>query len=176
MKNGESYKYLGILQADRIKHKKMKDEVGREYRRRVRKILEAKLNGGNLIKSINTWAVSLLRYSAAFLEWTKAEVEQLYRRTRRLVTMYNSLHPKSNVDRLYLPRRDDGRGLLGVEDTVHIATVSLQRCAKSNTEKLLCSLATVEDDEIIEPEVDLKSKRGWKGRKAGKKKHYTDNF
>ena len=40
MKNGESYKYLGILQADRIKHKEMKDEVGREYKRRPRKILQ----------------------------------------------------------------------------------------------------------------------------------------
>ena len=60
----------------------MKNEVGMEYKRKVRKILETKLNGGNLIKGINTWAVSFSRYSAAFLDWTKAEVEQLDRRTR----------------------------------------------------------------------------------------------
>ena len=57
-----------ILQANRIKHKEMKEEVGREYKRRVRKILETKLNGGNLIKGIKTWAISLLRYSAVFLD------------------------------------------------------------------------------------------------------------
>ena len=51
MKNGKSYKYLGILQADRIKHKEMKDEVGREYKRRVQNVLETKLNGVNLIKA-----------------------------------------------------------------------------------------------------------------------------
>ena len=60
----------------------MENEVGMDYKRRVRKILETKLNGGNLIKGIKTWAVSLLRYSAVFLDWTKAEVEQLDRRTR----------------------------------------------------------------------------------------------
>ena len=41
------------------------------------------------------------------------------------MTMHNSLHPKSNVDRLYLPRNDGGKGLLGVEDIVHIATTAL---------------------------------------------------
>ena len=75
VKDGESYKYLGMLQADQIKHQEMKDKVMKEYKRRVRKILETKLNAGNLIKGINTWAVSLLSYSAAFLDWTKFEME-----------------------------------------------------------------------------------------------------
>ena len=137
----------------------MKIEVGREYKRRVRKLLETMLNGGNLVKGINTWAISLLRYSAAFLDWTKAEVEQLDRRTRKLMTMHNALHPKRNVDRLYLPRKDGGRGLLGVEDTVHIATASLQRYVRKSTERLLSSLATIEGDEVIEPDGDLKQQK-----------------
>ena len=99
VKEGESYKYLGMLQADQIRHQEVKDKVTKEYKRRVRKILETKLNAGNLIKGINTWAVSLLRYSAAFMDWTKFEMEQLDRQTRKLMTMYNALHPKSNVDR-----------------------------------------------------------------------------
>ena len=176
MKNGESYKYVGILQADRIKHKEMKEEVGREYKRRVRKILETKLNGGNLIKGINTWAISLLRYSAAFLDWTKAEVEQLDRRTRKLMTMHNALHPKSNVDRLYLPRKDGGRGLLGVEDTVHIASASLQRYVKCSTERLLSSLATLEGDEINEPEVDLKKQKRMEREESWKEKALHGQF
>ena len=44
------------------------------------------------------------------------------------------------------------------------------------TERLLSSLATIEDDGINELEVDLKNKHGWKGLKARKKKHYMDNF
>ena len=35
----------------------MKDGVKKEYFRRVRKILKSKLNGGNVIKAINSRAV-----------------------------------------------------------------------------------------------------------------------
>ena len=35
--------------------------------RRLRKVLKSKLNGGNLVCGVNTWAVSLLRYSAVFV-------------------------------------------------------------------------------------------------------------
>ena len=30
--------------------------------------------------------------------------------------MYGELHPKSNVDRLYIPRKEGGRGLISIED------------------------------------------------------------
>ena len=77
---------MGILEADRIKHEEMKETVTKEYERRVRKILETKLNGGNLVKAINTWAIPLLRYSAAFLDWRKSELQDLDRKTRKLLT------------------------------------------------------------------------------------------
>ena len=32
--------------------------------------------------------------------------------------MYNRFHPESNVDRFYLSRNEDGRGLIGVHNTV----------------------------------------------------------
>jgi len=134
------------------------------------------LNGGNLIIGINTWAVSLLRYSAAFFDWTKAEVEQLDRRTKKIMTMHNGLPPKSNVDRLYLPKKDGGRGLLGVEDTVHIALASLQRYVKSSKERLLSSLATLEDDEINELEVDLKKQKRIERKENWKEKALHEQF
>ena len=62
------YKYLGIIQADQIRYTEMKEKVKTEYLRRVRKVLETKLNGGNIIRGINIWAVSFLRYSAAFID------------------------------------------------------------------------------------------------------------
>ena len=54
----ETYKYLGILEADTIKQGEMKVKIQKEYLRRIRKLLVTKLNSGNLIKGINTWAVS----------------------------------------------------------------------------------------------------------------------
>ena len=60
----EGYKYLGVLEADDIKHVEMKEKIQKEYFRRVRKILKSKLNGGNTIKAINSRAVSVVRYGA----------------------------------------------------------------------------------------------------------------
>ena len=66
----ETYKYLGILQADDIKHKQVKKKTLSEYNKRVRKILKSKLNGGNIIKAINSWAVPVVRYTAGIIDWT----------------------------------------------------------------------------------------------------------
>ena len=54
LQEGESYKYLGILEAGKFLEEKT-------VRRRLRKVLKSKLNGGNLVRGVNTWAVSLLR-------------------------------------------------------------------------------------------------------------------
>ena len=98
LEEGESYKYLGVLEADEVVVNEMKYKVKKEYYRRVRKVLETKLNSGNVFKAINTWAVSVVRYSAAFLGWSKLQLEQIDRRTRKFLTMHNGFHPKSNVD------------------------------------------------------------------------------
>ena len=50
LQEGESYKYLGILEADKFLEEKMKLNVSKEYIRRLRKVLKSKLNGGNLVR------------------------------------------------------------------------------------------------------------------------------
>ena len=92
LKEGEGYKYLGMLEIDEVQEKEMKRIVGNEYKRRVRKILETKLNGSNIIKGINTRAILVLRCSAAFLNWTKTELQLMDRRTTKLLTTHNGLH------------------------------------------------------------------------------------
>ena len=77
----------------------MKLNVSKEYIRRIRKVLKLKLNGGNSVHGVNTWAVSLLRYSAAFVSWRKSEMQGIDRKTRKLFTIYGALHSKSDVDR-----------------------------------------------------------------------------
>ena len=62
--------------------------------------------------------MSLLRYSATFISWRKCELQAIDRKTRKLFTIYGRLHPKSDVDRLYIPRKDGGRGLIAIEDCV----------------------------------------------------------
>ena len=100
LKEHGSYKYLGVKHVDGTKRHEMKEKVKTEYYRRVTKILETKLNGGNKITGINAWAISLLRYSTAFLDWTGAESEHMNRKKRKLMTMHRALNPKSDVAKI----------------------------------------------------------------------------
>ena len=122
----ESYKYFGILEADRFLEEKMKLNVSKECIRRLRKVLKSKLNGGNLVRGVSTLAVSVIRYSAAFVSWRKSEQQAIDRKTRKLFTFYGALHPKSDVDRLYIPRKEGGRGLISIEDCVELAIRGLK--------------------------------------------------
>ena len=45
----------------------------------------------------------------------------IHTKTRKLFTVYGKLHPKSDVDRLYIPRKDGGRGFIAIEDCVELA-------------------------------------------------------
>ena len=124
----ETYKYLGILEANTIKQ--MKDKIQKENLRRTRKLLETKLSSGNLIKGINTWAVPLVRYSGTFLKWTRDELKQIDQRTRKLMTMCKALHPRDDVDRLYVWRKERGRGLANID----ITTRRLHRKTRRRTD------------------------------------------
>ena len=82
----ETYKYLGILEADTIKHAESKEKNLKMYFRRTKKLLETKLYGSNLIKGTNSCSVPLIRYSAPFLNCTRKEFLQMDQCTRKLMT------------------------------------------------------------------------------------------
>ena len=111
----EGYTYLGIVELDKIKENEMKKKTIKEYKRRLRLILKSKLNGKNKITAINTWAVAVFRYGAGILQWKESELKNVDRKSRKTMTMYGALHPKSDVDRLYIKRKVGGRGLMSVE-------------------------------------------------------------
>ena len=131
------YKYLGILEYDKVKEKKMKDVFATEYKRRMKLVLKSKLNGKNKILAINTWAVAVLRYSFGVLDWKKEELTAMDRMTRKVMTMHGALHPKSDVDRVYVSRCNGGRGLIGVELCARTEENNLARYVKMSTESLV---------------------------------------
>lgn len=126
----ESYKYLGILEADKIKMDSMKEKVRTNYYSRIRKLMKSSLNGGNVIQAINSWAVAAIRYTAGILEWTDEELKNMDRKTRKILTMNRGLHPRADVDRLYLPRKDGGRGMVSVREVVRLEECSLSDYVK----------------------------------------------
>ncbi|XP_077972208.1 uncharacterized protein LOC144427222 [Styela clava] len=137
LEESNGYKYLGILESNSINENQMKKLIIHEYTKRLKQILKSKLNGGNIIKAINIRAVSVIRYSAVFIGWSKNNLEKLDRKSRKLLTMYGMLHPRGDVDRLYLPRQMGGRGLMSVEDCVQAEKKSMTEYAKNSEDILM---------------------------------------
>ena len=135
LENG--YKYLGILEADGILDKYMNENFRSEYLRRLRKILKSKLNSKNTINAINSRAVSIIRYSAGIVTWRVNELQDLDRKTRKLLTMYSMFHKKGYEDRLYIKRAEGGRGLISVEDCVLIEKNCLYEYIRNSQEPML---------------------------------------
>ena len=120
-----------------IDYKKAYGSIFVDYRMfRFRLVLKSKLNRGNLVRGVNTWALSLLRYSAAFVSWRKSELQAIDRKTRKLFTIYGALHPKSDVVRLYIPRKEGGRGLISIKDFVELAVRGLEVYVHESEERL----------------------------------------
>jgi len=94
------YKYLGVLQDCVIMNRETKERTREEYLRRVKAVARSKLYARNLMTTINIWAVSVVRYSAGVLDWTKQELLQMDIKTRKILTMNSIFHKKGNVDRL----------------------------------------------------------------------------
>ena len=111
----------------------------------MRKILKSKLNGGNIFKAINSWAVPVVRYTAGIIDWTRAKLENLDRKTRKLMSAHHTLHPQSDKDRLYLPRQAGGKGLLQIRQTVEEEKRTLNDYITNSTEH---ALKAVSDEEL----------------------------
>ena len=150
LEENETYDYLGILEDDTIKQVQMKDTTRKEYLRRTRKLLETKLSGRNLIKGINTWAVPLVRYSGPFLKWTRDELKQMDQRTRKLMTMHKAIDARENVDRLYVSRKEGGRGLASIEDTVDRSIKQLEDNIEKQERGLITTIRNDTDNTIDE--------------------------
>ena len=156
----ETYKYLGILEADTIKQVEMKDKIRNEYLRRTRKLLETKLSSRNLIKGMNTWAVPLIRYSGPFLKWTRDELKQMDQRTRQLMTMHKALHPRDDVDRLYVSRKEGGRGLVSNEDSVDASIQRLEDYIEKHEGGLITAIRN-DTDNTIDDRMKTTRKQKW---------------
>jgi hypothetical protein len=47
--------------------------------------------------------------------WHQEELQKLDQKTRKPLTIHGQHHPKADVDRLYVPRKQGGRGLMQLE-------------------------------------------------------------
>jgi len=66
-------------------------------------------------------AVPVLRYCFGIINWHQ-ELQKLDRKTRKLLTIHGQHHPKADVDRWYVTRKQGGRGLMQLE-TAHAVEI-----------------------------------------------------
>ena len=117
--------------------KEMKNLVRKEYLRRVRLVAGSWLYGGNMVRAVNTWAVSVVRYTAGILEWSDSELKAMDVKTRKLLTMKGAFHRNSSVDRLYMKRQVGGRGLISVEECVKAEVLGLSEYVAGSKKRML---------------------------------------
>lgn len=120
-----TYKYLGVNEGDGIQHAKMKEKIKKECLRRVRSILKTELNSKNRITAMNTLALPVVTYSFNIINWNLSELKRIDSKIRKLLTCNRMLHPKSDVDRLYLPRSKGGRDMIQLELSYKTSTIGL---------------------------------------------------
>ena len=125
LKDGDSYKYLGMDEDIAIIGEINKEKVRSEYFRRVRKIWNSELYCRHKITAHNTFAIPVITPTFGILTWSKEELQQIDVKTRKLLTLSGSFHLNSDVDRLYCQRNEGGRGLNSVDDTYICRITSL---------------------------------------------------
>ena len=73
---------------------------------------EIQLNAKNNITAIGALAVPVLRCSFLIFNWRLEDTRKSDRRTRAILKLFTLHHPEADVDRLYVKRKEGGRGVL----------------------------------------------------------------
>ena len=165
----ETHKYLGNLEADTIKQVEMKNKIQKEYLRGIRKLLETKL-------SRNTWTVPLVRYSGPFLKWIRDQLKQMDQRTRKLMTMHKTLHLRDDVDRLYVSRKEGGRGIASIEDSVDTSIQRLEDYIEKHERGLITAIRNNTDNTIDDRMTTTREKKWEKKQLYGRFKRLINNI
>ena len=64
------------------------------------------------------------------------------KRTRTLITMHQALHPRNDVDRLYLSRKERKRGLASIEDSGNASIQRLENGIEKHEGGLITAILT----------------------------------
>ena len=81
------------------------------------KIWTSELYSGNKVTAHNTFAVPLIIPTIGILNWTWKEIEDLDKVTRQIMCYTRNLHMRSDINRIYVPQKLGGRGLVSIEDS-----------------------------------------------------------
>ena len=129
--NEGGYKYLGLLEYDRVKEQEMKDKFRSEYFSNAELSLKSKLNEG---------AVFILRYVVGELKWNKKWNEIYKKWTERPGNLWQWI--KNCSQEVMLLGCMIGRGLILCENSVKSEENGIEWYTKQNIKPLLVAVRT----------------------------------
>ena len=96
--------------------------------------MDSLLSGRNKIIAVNTWTISLIRYGAAIMKWTKNKLYETKtlgkRKSKKMITLNKKNYSRSGR----------GRGLIGCKMYVKAEKDSLGWCFKHKMEVFIVAV------------------------------------
>ncbi|OIR56341.1 MAG: uncharacterized protein A8A55_2913, partial [Amphiamblys sp. WSBS2006] len=147
MREEEGYKYLGVCEdTDSNETPETKQQIMEKVLQRVESLARTKLKALNLFKAINEHALSVLNYYFGLVPFTDADIQYLDTQIRAVLIRAGAVERTASTERLYMHRREMGRGLQKVEfleeviltqlDThLHMKAPTCDRCHQIVTEE-----------------------------------------
>ena len=87
--------------------------------------------------NINTLIIPAVMYSFNIINWTRPKIRRLDTEIRKLLTCNRMDHPKADVDRLYIPRNGEGRGMIQLELSCKTSTIGRHKYLTTTTHWML---------------------------------------
>ena len=115
VEEGDTYRNLG--QDENIDHvgELNNERAKKELYHRCRKLWSSELSAYNKATGHNTFVTSVISPTFGIIDWNIEDLKEIDIRIRKIASMDSSFHPNSDVDRLYIPRYQGGKGLKSVQ-------------------------------------------------------------
>ena len=92
------------------------------------------------------------------------------------MTMHEVLHPRDDVDRLYIPRKEGGRGLASIEDSVDTSIQRLEDYTEKHQGGPITAIRNNTDD-TIDNRMTITRKQKWEEKQLyGRFKRLINNI
>ena len=135
LENDTTYTYLGIEENTKLEHKALRAKAKKEYIKRLKKICRSHLSPKNKITAINQLATPVLTYGFGIIDWPQGEIDSIDIKTRKILTIHKVFYRNQCLDRLYIPRREGGMGLIEVNDIYRKTIINLDFYLRNIQEK-----------------------------------------
>ena len=82
-------------------------------------------------------ALPVLNYGFGVIDWPQKDIDNLDVKTRKILTMHGILYRNQCFDRVYLPRREGGVGLIEINDALRSTIINLSQYIEKTKDPLL---------------------------------------